>query len=643
MRFDSTNRVVTSLVLMTGATLSGAAWAKPESVTASVKVLYAGKPLPVPSDDRKPYQDLTDNAICVAPEALEKIGISYSIGAQGYVTLSVPDRDVVRVLPRTGSRGRGPFLSVVEVIEGLGGRCQWNSATNTLDIRPVLQSVRFDGDQVVVTGTLPLRSPRVGKPDDSGTKIYFDFDGVDVGTLATARLGPVEGNVNGAKALQVGKTARIVVSLNKPARFGYGSNATDTPTTLALGPAVPSASTRPPAHRPSPAIEDTKIVATVEPSNDLDDASSIRTFSPAPPRPEPRVIAPAPRKTIGVSRTAKPGFRSAPPPNYAFPGGPMLTGLRFNADNPDRARLMIVGNRDSFPARVTNQGGKLVLDLPTTASTAQLAETASQIQHPLFSGVRLATASNGGSRLVFETNRAVNYQLRLNQDGGGMLLDVTPAVEGDAPLKGKSIIVDPGHGGKDKGAPGTNGTHEANNTLAMSRMLVEELRLLGADVTLNRDSDTFVELTERGYIANRQLADFFVAIHCDSASSSAQGSTAYYHLDNPADKGLAQYIANRLSAIGDISSRGHKSDGRIYSTGFAVLRHSQMTGVLVETGFMSNWHDAEALASDATRRKIAQAVAQGVADFARNNPSYDTKNTKPGTGGQLYVAPDDKQ
>ena len=74
-----------------------------------------------------------------------------------------------------------------------------------------------------------------------------------------------------------------------------------------------------------------------------------------------------------------------------------------------------------------------------------------------------------------------------------------------------------------------------------------------------------------------------------------------------------------------------------------MIRQSQMTGVLVETGFMSNWHDATALASDSTRRKIVQAVAQGVADFARNNPAYDTKNTKPGTGGQLYVAPDDKQ
>ena len=634
MRFDSTSRVVTSLVLMTGTTLSGAAWARPESVTASVKVLYAGKPLPVLSDDRKPYQDLTDNAICVAPESLEKVGISYSIGAQGYVTLSVPDRDVVRVLPRAGSRGRGPFLSVVEVIEGLGGRCQWDSATNTLNIRPVLQSVRFDGDQVVVTGTLPLRAPRVGKPDDTGTKVYFDFDGVDVGALATARLGPVEGNVNGAKVLQVGKTARLVVSLNKPAR--YGSRATDTPTTLALGPALPSR----PAARPVPVVEDTRIVAVVERSDDPDDATA--TFSPAPPRPEPRVVASAPRKTISVSRSAKAGFRSAPPPSFATPGGPALTGLRFNADNPDRARLMIVGNRDGFPARVTNQNGKLVLDLPTTASSAQLAETASGFQHPLFSGVRLKAAANGGSRLIFETNKAVNYQLRLGQDGGGMLLDVTPAVEGDAPLRGKSIIVDPGHGGKDKGAPGVNGTHEANNTLAMSRMLVEELRLLGADVTLNRDSDTFVELTERGFIANRQLADFFVAIHCDSAGSSAQGSTAYYHLDNPADKGLAQYIANRLTAIGDISSRGHKSDGRIYSTGFAVLRHSQMTGVLVETGFMSNWHDAEALASDSTRRKIARAVAQGVADFVKSNPGYDTKNTKPGTGGQLYVAPDDK-
>ena len=635
MRFYSTSRVVTSLVLMTGTTMSGAAWAKPESVTASVKVLYAGKPLPVPSDDRKPYQDLSDNAICVAPEALEKIGISYSIGAQGYVTLSVPDRDVVRVMPRTGTRGRGPYLSVVEVIEGLGGRCQWNSATNTLDIRPVLQSVRFDGDQVIVTGTLPLRAPRVGKPDPSGAKVYFDFDGVDVGALATSRLGPVEGNVNGAKVQQVGKTARLVVSLNKPVRYAPGSS--DTPTTIALGPAVG----RP---APPPVREETRIVATVETTPE---PKPEKTYSPSAPKPDPVIVATVTQKSDAppplASRKAIAGFRNTPPPANVAPGGPSLTAIRFNADNPDRSRMMIVGNRASFPVRVTNRDNRLVLDMPNAASSAYLAQTVSGFQHPLFNGVRLATASNGGSRLIFETNRAVNYQLRLNQDGGGMLLDITPTVEGDAPLRGKSIVVDPGHGGHDKGAPGVNGTHEANNTLAMSRIVVDELRLLGADVTLNRDSDTFIGLAERAYIANRQQADFFVAIHCDSAGSSAQGSTAYYHANNPADKGLAQFIANRLAAIGDVSSRGYKSDTRIYPSGFAVIRQSQMTGVLVETGFMSNWHDAEALASDTTRRKIAAAVAQGVADFVKANPDYNTKNVKPTSAGQLYVAPDDPQ
>ena len=668
MPLRQSDRVVTSLVLMAGA-ISFHAPARAESPSASVRILYAGQPLPVVADDRKPYQDLSDNAICVAPESLERLGFSYTTGARGDVMLSVPDHDtVVRAAPRAALRGRGQFINVVEAMDSLGGRCQWDSGTNTLYIRPVLSGVRFDGDKLIVSGSLPLRAPSVKKTDDK-TKIYFDFDGVDVGTLSQKTLGPVEGNVNGAKAIQVGRTARLVVSLNRPAT--YAAALSDTPTNLALAPAIArprplvaqvlpgriAAKPRPapaPVRRPAPVPVQVAIarpapvdIETVRPEPDpAPDERIVATVVPSDPKPAPRPASKAasrPVRTAFASRSARPGFRSAPPPSMAYPGGPAITGLRFNADSPDRARLFLTGNRDNFPMRVTNQGGRLVLDIPSAALGGALTDgsLAAGFHHPLVSGVHVAAAANGGARLTLDTTRPVNFQLRLNQDGGGTLLDITPQADGDLPLKGRTIIVDPGHGGKDRGAPGVNGTQEANNTLAISRIVVEELRALGADVTLNRDCDMFVGLEERAYIANRQQADFFVAIHCDSAGSSAQGSTAYYHLDDPIDRGLAQCIANRLTTIGDIGTRGAKSDGRIYSTGFAVLRHSQMTGVLVETGYMSNWHDAEALASEETRRKIAQAVAGGVADFVKLNPALDTKYAKPGTGGSLYVAPDD--
>jgi N-acetylmuramoyl-L-alanine amidase len=641
MRLSATPQIVAALVLMTGATLATApAWAglpKNNGKYAAVRVLYAGRPLPA-APDLTPLRDLEDNAICVAPESLEKVGIHYSIGADGWVTLSLPDNEITqRVQSRAIPGIQGRFIPIIEAIEGFHGRAQWDYASGTLHILPVLTAVRFEGDQVRVKGTLPLRTPKMVRQED-GTRLFFDFEGTDVGELGTRKLGPVAGNVNGAKAYQQGRTARLVLSLNRAMR--YASTTSDTPTQLAIGPAPESA----PMKRVPDPVSEQRIVAVVVPNK---------------PRSTPAPVKVATAPTLAsrsATRNMRPSVTTQVPPPATIPAtvvnpapppvGPSpiesLTELRFNADNPARARLFLNGTMSTFPMRVRNLDGRLVVDLPTAGVGAGLAEKAASFQHPLVSGVKVAPASNGAARLTLSTTQPVNFQFKLRQAGGGMLLDITPPAEGELPLKGRTVVVDPGHGGHDKGAPGVNGTREALNTLAMSRMLVEELRLLGADVILNRDSDVFIELSERGKIANRQGADFFVSIHCDSAGSSAQGSTAYYHLNEDGDRTLAQYIANRLAGIGDIGTRGAKSDGRIYSTGFAVLRHSQMTGVLVETGFMSNWHDAEALASEGTRRKLMQAVASGLADFVKANPGFPSKNAKPGSGGQLYIAPDDQ-
>lgn len=634
MRFSANPQIVTALVLMTGANYAHAGLPDARNSYAPIQVLYAGKPLPS-APDLRPYRDPEDNMICVSPESLEKVGIHYSIGADDRVTLSLPDNDVFqRVVSRSIPGVRGQFVPVIEIIEGFGGRVQWDSATGTLHLLPVLTGIRFDGDQVLVKSSLPLGKPRVTKQDD-GTRLIFDFEGTDVGELGTQKLGPVQGNVNGAKVVQNGRNARLILSLAKAIR--YAANASEMPTQLAIGPASASSPIKPMTAEP---VGDSRVVAEVTPD-------SKPTSVPV------KIVPQKPGPLVNASRKGARNLRNSaavPPPVNVSPAKPViptpaeaLTELRFNADSPEKARLFFGGTQTTFPMRVRNLEGRLIVDLPTAALSGGLAEKVAEFKHPLINSVTATATSNGATRVTLETAQPVNYQFKLRQAGGGMLLDVTPQGEGDLPLKGRTVIVDPGHGGHDKGAPGVNGTREALNNLGMGRILVEELRLLGADVVLNRDSDVFIELSERGKIANRQSADFFISVHCDSAGSSAQGSTAYYHLDEASDRTLAQYIAVRLNTVGDIGTRGAKSDGKIYPTsGFAVLRHSQMTGVLVETGFMTNWRDATALSTESTRRKLMQAVAGGLADFVKANPNYPTKNAKMGSGGQIYIAPDDQ-
>lgn len=95
----------------------------------------------------------------------------------------------------------------------------------------------------------------------------------------------------------------------------------------------------------------------------------------------------------------------------------------------------------------------------------------------------------------------------------------------------KTIVIDPGHGGKDPGAPGkTSATSEKHIVLKISKLFGEKIKQAYPDVKViyTRDSDKFIGLHERAMVARRNNADLFVSIHCNSvASKSAYGSSVH--------------------------------------------------------------------------------------------------------------------
>lgn len=102
----------------------------------------------------------------------------------------------------------------------------------------------------------------------------------------------------------------------------------------------------------------------------------------------------------------------------------------------------------------------------------------------------------------------------------------------------KTVVIDPGHGGKDPGAPGkTSSTSEKHIVLSISKMLGEKIKARYPDVKVvyTRSSDVFVELKERVNIAKRNKADLFISIHCNSNNSS-QPYGASVHILGPKSK-----------------------------------------------------------------------------------------------------------
>lgn len=186
-------------------------------------------------------------------------------------------------------------------------------------------------------------------------------------------------------------------------------------------------------------------------------------------------------------------------------------------------------------------------------------------------------------------------------------IPVAPAVR-DASLKGRTIIVDAGHGGKDPGALGVGPLNEKTITLQIARRLTDLLEARGARVVMTRTGDTYPELDSRAATADRYRADFFVSVHADSARRAAASGASVYIARGVG--GDSYRVAREIEAAlrrASIESRGVKR------AGFRVLVAHSRPAALVECGFLSNRGDAAALARPDYQAKVAGAIAEGLA------------------------------
>jgi len=195
-----------------------------------------------------------------------------------------------------------------------------------------------------------------------------------------------------------------------------------------------------------------------------------------------------------------------------------------------------------------------------------------------------------------------------------------PTMHPLVPTNPKLIVIDPGHGGSDFGAV-HNGLDEKTLNLDISKRLRAILVARGWQVRMTREADSDVfganasahdELQARCDVANNAGARMFVSVHINSfTSSSLNGTTAYYFKD--VDHALADAVHHRLQNIGTADKGVRKEE-------FYVIHHTTMPATLIETAFLSNSGDANLLKSPAFLQKVAAAIADGLADYAANNP-----------------------
>ena len=200
---------------------------------------------------------------------------------------------------------------------------------------------------------------------------------------------------------------------------------------------------------------------------------------------------------------------------------------------------------------------------------------------------------------------------------------VTPLPSGgdvnSSGLRGKTIVVDPGHGGSNPGAV-ANGTRETDNNLAVSLKLRDKLLSAGANVVMTRETDRTVaaegsslgeELAARVNIAEAKNADMFISVHSNSnPDSSIYGAMTFY--PDGKSSTLAQAVQDNI-----IRQTGAVDKGTSTAT-FYVLRNTTMPSILVEMGFVTNAGEARKLQEDSYRNQMAQGIFNGAAQYFNN-------------------------
>lgn len=203
----------------------------------------------------------------------------------------------------------------------------------------------------------------------------------------------------------------------------------------------------------------------------------------------------------------------------------------------------------------------------------------------------------------------------------------TPPAPKKKGIKGKVIVLDPGHGGIYLGAVGKLGKktyQEKILTLQTAKLVAQKLQKVGAKVYLTRTTDKnfsknlSTDLEDRVKVSKAHHADAFVSIHYNSETNHAHHgvSTYYYYKKN---KELASTVENALVAATHFA-RYNTPDSRngVHFDNFHVLRTNPQPAILAELGFLSNTSELKTVITPAYQDKAAQGIVNGLTQYFKN-------------------------
>ena len=560
-----------------------------------------------------------DGEVYAPADVVKLMGASFTVDSrQRSVTVTGASGQLVTVpyIPLSGHE----CVSLQKISTALGASTTWQPTTTTLTLRARLEMVRQNTDSLSIITSYPV-SYQV-QHIDNPSRLYVDVYGLDLAAAPAAipvvdQEGP-GANVERIRSGQIDpNTVRITIDLKHDIPFQVGSTTQTSRIRVVLGSAGRSGQTAVAANSPSPR----GLISNPLPPLPVASASSSANH-PA-------------TNVAGVSPTVRPSY--APPAS-----GVRITSVSVKSINDALTQIAVTATGEAkFRTETLSGPNRLAFDLAGASLDAAVNPAlpgVGSVITAVRSGILHTGIANFG-RVVIDLSRLVAYSVnrQVAADGSVIYLINVQTSHGSAPppnpgsvaaaplpviasgnsLRGKIIVVDPGHGARDSGSLGPDGSMEKTFTLAIGFKLRNALVQNGATVYMTREDDVLPAVMARPHFAVEHAADYFISIHCDSAGgqNSHGGSTVYFHAQNGLCRRMAVDIINRVAEVSGIPANGVKSDTIRFQTGFGVLRGSPMPAVLVECGYMNNDADLAKLKDEATQQNIAEGIVAGLRDF----------------------------
>jgi N-acetylmuramoyl-L-alanine amidase len=319
------------------------------------------------------------------------------------------------------------------------------------------------------------------------------------------------------------------------------------------------------------------------------------------------------------------------------------------------------------------QPGKINVELMDCAVNPKM-KSRVRIMDRFLKEVRAEQCESTLARVVVDTKAIESYRIFPMTDPARLIIDVRGSARKPDPLTAKldpdaikstlptlahqlaldvkRIVLDPGHGGKDKGGIGPNNVYEKDIVLSIAKRLKKKLEAkTGCEVTLTRTKDRFISLEERTAIANSKKADLFISIHTNAHEDRQYHGIETYFLNLSNDQESARVAAlenaTTTKKVSDLEAILHdlllntklnessrlargvqrhtvsavKTDyENVRDLGtkqapFYVLLGAEMPSILIETAFITNEEEVTRLKDPAFQDKLAQGITAGVQTY----------------------------